>query len=75
MLMTKEGRPAIRTLRGWTISVLHEAHAIREWEEHGWRFKSRDDDRAARVRHVSAAAASSDEASAVVKNRRSKGSK
>jgi hypothetical protein len=41
MLMTKEGRPAIRTLRGWTISVLHEAHAIREWEEHGWRSSCR----------------------------------
>ncbi|MBR0793061.1 hypothetical protein JQ631_28645 [Bradyrhizobium manausense] len=36
MLMTKERRPAIRTLRGWAISVLHEAGAIRECEEHGW---------------------------------------
>lgn len=34
MLMTK--RPAIRTLRGWAISVLQEAGAIRECEEHGW---------------------------------------
>jgi hypothetical protein len=33
MLMTKERRPAIRTLRGWAISVLHEAGAIRECEE------------------------------------------
>jgi acetyl-CoA acetyltransferase len=36
MLMTKERRPTIRTLRGWAISVLQEAHAIRECEEHGW---------------------------------------
>ncbi|WP_439400292.1 hypothetical protein ACRQ5Q_42825 (plasmid) [Bradyrhizobium sp. PMVTL-01] len=35
MLMTKE-RPAIRTLRGWAISVLQEAGAIRECEEQGW---------------------------------------
>ena len=40
-----------------------------------WRFKSRDDDHIARARHVSAAPASSDEASASVKTRRSKGSK
>ena len=36
MLMTKERRCAIRTLRGWAISVLQEAGAIRECEEHGW---------------------------------------
>jgi hypothetical protein len=36
MLMTKERQPAIRTLRGWVISVLSEAGAIRECEEHGW---------------------------------------
>ena len=36
MLMLKERRPAIRTLRGWAISVLQEAGAIRECEEHGW---------------------------------------
>lgn len=36
MLMTKERRPAIRTLRGWATSVLLEAGAIRECEEHGW---------------------------------------
>jgi hypothetical protein len=36
MLMMKEKRPAIRTLRGWAISVLQEAGAIRECEEHGW---------------------------------------
>ena len=36
MLMTKERRSATRTPRGWAISVLHEAGAIRECEEHGW---------------------------------------
>ena len=36
MLMTKERRPAIRTLRGWAISVLQEVGAIHECEEHGW---------------------------------------
>jgi hypothetical protein len=36
MLMTTERRPAIRTLRGWAISLLQEAGAIRECDEHGW---------------------------------------
>ena len=36
MLMTNERRPAIRSLRGWAISVLQDARAIRECEEHGW---------------------------------------
>ncbi|MCA1501445.1 hypothetical protein [Bradyrhizobium sp. NBAIM14] len=36
MLMTRERRPALRTLRGWAICVLQEAGAIRECEEHGW---------------------------------------
>jgi hypothetical protein len=36
MLMTKEPPAAIRTLRGWAISVLQEAGAIRECEAHGW---------------------------------------
>jgi hypothetical protein len=36
MLMTKASRPAFRTLRGWAISVLQEAGAIQECEEHGW---------------------------------------
>src|SRR3984893_4631906 len=40
-----------------------------------WRFKSRDDDQATRARLVSAFPASSDEASATAKPRRSKGSK
>jgi hypothetical protein len=36
MLMTKERRPAVRTLRGWAISLLQAAGAIRECDEHGW---------------------------------------
>jgi hypothetical protein len=36
MLMIRERRPAIRTLRGWAINVLNEAGAIRECEDHGW---------------------------------------
>jgi hypothetical protein len=44
MLMTKEKRPAIRTLRGWAINVLLEAGAIRECEEHGWMQDRADPD-------------------------------
>jgi hypothetical protein len=36
MLVTKQRPSAIRTLRGWAISVLQEAGAILECEEHGW---------------------------------------
>jgi hypothetical protein len=36
MLMTRQSRPGHRTLQGWAISVLQEAGAIRECEEHGW---------------------------------------
>ena len=36
MLMMKEHRPAFRTVQGWARSVLLEAGAIRECEEHGW---------------------------------------
>jgi hypothetical protein len=36
MLMTRERRPAIRTIEGWARSVLIEAGAIHECEEHGW---------------------------------------
>jgi hypothetical protein len=36
MLKVKERRPSSRTLRGWAISVLQEARAIRECDEHGW---------------------------------------
>ena len=34
--MAKEQRSAIRTLRGWAISILQEAGAVRECEIHGW---------------------------------------
>jgi hypothetical protein len=36
LMLFKKRRPAIRTLRGWAISVLNDAGAIRECEEHGW---------------------------------------
>ena len=36
MLTMTERRPAIRTLRGWAISLLNEAGAIRECDEHAW---------------------------------------
>lgn len=36
LMTTNERRPAFRTLRGWAISVPHEAGAIRECEDHGW---------------------------------------
>lgn len=36
MLMTRERHPAIRTLRGWALSVLQESGAVLEREEHGW---------------------------------------
>ncbi|WMT73489.1 hypothetical protein [Bradyrhizobium sp. Ash2021] len=36
MPMGSELRKAIRTPRGWAISVLQQAGAIRECEEHGW---------------------------------------
>jgi hypothetical protein len=36
VLMMKERRPAIRTLPGWAISVLPEAGAVSQCEEHGW---------------------------------------
>jgi hypothetical protein len=44
MLMTKERLPPIRTLRGWAISLLQEAGAIRECEEHGWMQDRADPD-------------------------------
>jgi hypothetical protein len=36
MLMTKGRRPAFRTIDGWARSVLIEAGAIHECEQHGW---------------------------------------
>jgi hypothetical protein len=49
MLMRKERRPAFRTIEGWARSVLIEAGAIHECEEHGWakdRFDPHARDRA-----------------------------
>ena len=42
MLMTKERRSSIRSLRGWAISILQEAGAIRECETHGWMLDRAD---------------------------------
>jgi hypothetical protein len=42
LVMNKERQPAIRTIEGWAISVLQEAGAISECEEHGW-MKDRTD--------------------------------
>jgi hypothetical protein len=70
MLMMKERRPAIRTLQGWAISVLLDAGAIRECEEHGWMKDCGDPD--ARERALAAArqdppsGVSPDEAAAAV---------
>jgi hypothetical protein len=36
MLMSKERRPAFRTIEGWARLVLLEAGATHECEEHGW---------------------------------------
>ena len=35
MLLTKERRPAFRSVEGWARSILLEVGAIRECEEHG----------------------------------------
>jgi hypothetical protein len=45
VLMLKEKRPAFRTIVGWAISILLEAGAICECEEHGW-MKDRTDPQA-----------------------------
>ena len=69
MLMMKERRPAIRTLQGWAISVLLDAGAIRECEEHGWMKDCGDPD--ARERALAAArqsGVSPDEAAATVED-------
>jgi hypothetical protein len=68
MLMTKERQRAIRTLRGWAISVLSEAGAIRECEEHGW-MQDRTDpharDRAFEIARADPPAGVSSQAAAV----------
>jgi len=70
MLMMKERRPAIRTVAGWARSVLLEAGAIHECEEHGW-MKDRADphahERARRIaREEPALGLSPDEAVAII---------
>ena len=54
--------------------LTHHCDIIETGNE-SWRFKSRDDDHAARARTVSATPTSSDTASATAKTRRSRGSK
>jgi hypothetical protein len=44
MLMTKRRRPAFRTIEGWARSLLLEAGAIRECDEHGWAKDRADPD-------------------------------
>jgi hypothetical protein len=70
MLMTKESRLSVRTVRGWAISVLLDAGAIRECEEHGW-MRDRADPHAreralAEARREPPAGVSADEALAAV---------
>jgi hypothetical protein len=50
--MMKERRAPIRTLQGWAISVLQEAGAIRECEEHGWMQDRADPHARERARSV-----------------------
>jgi hypothetical protein len=42
MLMTRERQPSFRTIEGWARTILLDAGAIREGEEHGW-MKDRAD--------------------------------
>jgi hypothetical protein len=44
MLMTKDRRPAFRTIDGWARSVLLEVGAVRECETHGWMRDRADPD-------------------------------
>ncbi|MET4045458.1 hypothetical protein ABIC03_007190 [Bradyrhizobium sp. RT6a] len=71
MLMTRERRPTIRTLRGWAISVLHDAGAMRECEQHGWMRERADPharDRAMEIaRQDAPAELSADEAVAEIR--------
>ena len=42
MLMLVPRRQAIRTLKGWATSVLREAGAVRECDQHGWMIDRAD---------------------------------
>jgi hypothetical protein len=42
MLTKPDHRRAIRTLQGWATTVLLEAGAIRECEQHGWMLDRSD---------------------------------
>ena len=66
--MIRQRRPAIRTLRGWAISVLQEAGAICACEEHGWMQDRADPharERAFVIAHQDPPAGVSSEAAAV----------
>jgi hypothetical protein len=49
MPVFKDRGARIRTLRGWAISVLQDAGAIWECEEHGWMQDRADPDARARA--------------------------
>ncbi|WP_298241452.1 hypothetical protein [uncultured Bradyrhizobium sp.] len=72
MLMTRDRRPAIRTLRGWALSVLQDAGAIHECEEHGWAKDRADPHGRARAidlaREEPPAGVSPDEATAEIRD-------
>jgi hypothetical protein len=52
MLMRNEPRAPIRTLRGWAISLLYDAGAIRECETHGWMVDHADPHARERAIHL-----------------------
>jgi hypothetical protein len=52
VLAMKARRPPSRTLRGWAISELQEAHAIRECEERGWTHDPADPPQGLSAREV-----------------------
>jgi hypothetical protein len=69
MLMVVPRRQAIRTLKGWATSVLLEAGAVHECEEHGWMIDRADPhahDRAFDIARRDAPSGISPKAAAVV---------